>query len=934
MKNQPTNPLTWLVETKFHPPLPSDDAISRSRLLNVLRRSLAAHPLTLISAPAGYGKTTLLAALSQKRENRTLHADDETPQAVPPSSNIAWLSLEEADNDPARFLTSLVVALQHLNPACGATAQSLLTGQAGMGIETWQVVSVLVNDIQETLPAPFVLILDDLHLITEAAIFVALDYLLEHIPPQMHLVVATRIDPPLALARLRARGQLTELRLAELRFTNEEATDFLNDRLSLELSPDELTALESRTEGWAAGLRLLAGSLSSIPTGVDRRAFIEHLVQSKRYVFDFLAEEVLNRQSPEIRTFLLDTAILPVLTPVLCQAVTGREDAAAMLEELYRRNLFLVQVTPFQGQADSALRASKGDQPQLTTKNPESQAQYRYHDLFAEFLRHKLGQESPQRASELHLRAARAESNPTRAVDHYLAATRWQEAAKLIEEVGAEMLSQGFLDSLGRCINRLPATVRDSHPRLLHYLGFCAFWRGAWEQAQSLLESALQGFEAAGDQAGQGEVLATLAIIATWPQSDVERGSALFDQALKCTTSPPSRFQALLGRASLKLAWGDWVQAERDFKAAMDLIQHSSQVDVLQLLTLPTLDPGFAFLPGGLEHLEVIFRKATAQAGNSVSPLRLVVDEMITVLHLFRGQLTEAIRTGKSALSLRERLGGHPILGIDAALFLMVAHAARGDYAAVETLFDLLFLGTNPTSQPAADLAVFLFNAGRVRWLQGRLKEAREIYAQMCAIVDPRREIPAARVCRAWMRSLLETAEGNYEQAEQVLRQPEVLEQKDRYSTIGGNTRLMLARLYLQQNRRREALAELAPALAYYEALGIPFPILLEGQSITSLLHLALEQGVHARYAAYLLEMLSAGDEPRRLRVAHSGEALTRREVEVLRLIVAGHSNRAIAEQLVISEWTVKSHITKIYRKLEVTSRTQAVARAGELGLG
>jgi ATP/maltotriose-dependent transcriptional regulator MalT len=183
------------------------------------------------------------------------------------------------------------------------------------------------------------------------------------------------------------------------------------------------------------------------------------------------------------------------------------------------------------------------------------------------------------------------------------------------------------------------------------------------------------------------------------------------------------------------------------------------------------------------------------------------------------------------------------------------------------------------------------------------------------------------------MWSLLEMAEGHYGEAERALRRPEVLEQKDRYSTIGGSTRLMLARLLLQQNRRQEALAELAPVLDHHEQLGIPFAILLEGQSIVPLLRLAVEQGVHESYAAYLLELLGADDEPRLLHVPHTGETLTPREVEVLRLIVAGQSNRAIADHLVISEWTVKSHLTKIYRKLDVTSRTQAIACAHELGL-
>jgi DNA-binding NarL/FixJ family response regulator len=391
--------------------------------------------------------------------------------------------------------------------------------------------------------------------------------------------------------------------------------------------------------------------------------------------------------------------------------------------------------------------------------------------------------------------------------------------------------------------------------------------------------------------------------------------------------------------------WGDWTQTERDFNAAMALIQESGGLGPLHLVAFPFYHPGFAFLPGGLEHLERICRQARAQLGEEISPSRLMVEEMTTVLHLFRGQLADAVRTGESALELRVRLGGHPYLSLDAALFLMIAHAARGDYAAVEPLFDLLFLGVDQQDQPAPDLQTYLFYVGRVRWLQacaqphdkaqdepdgnGYLMEARKIYAQMCALKekDPRLDFPEARICRAWMQSLLDMAEGRYGKAERALRQPEVLEQRDRDSTMHGSTRLMLARLYLQQNRRPEALAELAAALVYHEQLGIPFAILLEGQSIVPLLRLAVEQHVHADYATHLLELLGADDKPLQVRVPQTGETLTPREVEVLRQIVQGANNRTIAERLVIAESTVKTHVYHIFAKLEVSNRTEAAAR-------
>jgi LuxR family maltose regulon positive regulatory protein len=911
-------PQYWLAETKFSPPLLRDDVIPRQHLLDDLHSRLASYTVTLLSAPAGYGKTTLLAALPLNY----------------PEMSVAWLSVDEEDNDPVRFLTALIVALQRLDQSCGATAQSVLASHIHGGTGLQQVVSVLINDVLETLSEPFALVLDDLHRITEPSIFVALDYLLEHRPPQLHLGVATRVDPPLALARLRARGELTEMRLAELRFSKEEASAFLNDRLQLGLPAADLALLLSRTEGWVVGLRLLASSLDRIESPEGRRQFIHHLVKTDRNVFEFLAEEVFNCQEAAIKVFLLETAILPELTPALCRAVTRRPDAGVVLEKLYRRNLFLVQVSPTRGKWRSESRDSGFDATHLEVSDPQPETRYRYHDLFAGFLRHKLGQEQSERLPELHLRAAQAESEPSRAVAHYLAAARWPEAADLIEQIGAEMFARGYLDSLSRWINALPASVRESRPSLLYYLSHCALWRGTWSEVQALLERALKGFEAAGNAPGQGEVLANLATVAA-AQGDLERSATLFGQALEYPVSPHTRVQSLLGRALATGATGHWAQAERDFNAAMALVQQSGELNSVHLATLPFFHPDLAIVPGGLEHLERICDQARAEVHDEVSPSRLMVEELTTVLYLFRGQLADAIRNGERALALRERLGGHPFLSLNAALFLLIAHAARGDFVAAEPLFDVLFLGADQMSQPPPDLPLYLFYAGRVRWLQGRLKEAGEIYDQMCVLVNSlRRKFPEMRICHAWMRSLLEMAKGNYGAAERTLREPEILEQRDRASTMHGSTRLMLARLYWRQNRQGEALAELAPVLAYYEQLGIPFAILLEGQSVVPLLRRAVADGIHASYAAYLLELLGADDGPRSIEVPHTGLTITPREVEVLRLVIAGHSNRAIAEQLVISEWTVKSHLTKIYRKLDVTSRTQASIHAHELGLG
>ncbi|RLC62551.1 MAG: hypothetical protein DRI80_06120 [Chloroflexota bacterium] len=895
----------WLVQTRLHPPPLCGDVIPRPRLLDVLHTALASYPLTLISAPAGYGKTTLLAAYcAEVQRGEPLFSS--TPLHFRPPAQIAWLSLEEEDNDPVHFLNGLIAALCCLNSACGTTAQMLFSSLPNPSAEARRIVGVLINDILETLPDPFALILDDLHLITEPAVFAALDYLLERLPPQMHLVIATRHDPPLALARLRARGRLAELGLADLRFSGDEASLFLNERRHLGLSPADLTALQARTEGWPVSLRLLASSLERIPTPTGRTVFITDLAQTDRYVFDYLADEVLNRQDPEVRAFLLETSILSELTAPLCAAVTGRADAESILEDLDRRSLFVVAV--------DAARST-----------------FRYHTLFAAFLQQHLAREMPERVSDLHRRAAEAQTNPGQAIKHYLAAEMWEEAAQVIERVGRRLLRQGLLDTLVGWLHTLPPSVRETHPRLLHLLGVCAWEKGDLSTAQELLESALQGFETAADMVGQGEVLADMANCA-FLQADFERSGVLFDRALEFPLSAHSRMQSLMGRAGLMLIQENWAQALRDFEAAEAMTETSADPDLLRLLLLH-LSPVYAFLPGGMERMERVCRRARRHFGDQVSPLRVIVEEYTALLHLWQGRLVETVQVGKRAMALRERLGeACPFVGMDIAAMMLDAYTALGDYAAAERYFEPMLRRIEHSSLAETMMAAFLFEVGRVYWLQGRLEEAQRIYARMCAAENPR-EWPMAAGFRARMQGMLALAERRYADAERALRQAVSIERKERISLLWGSARMLLAYLYVLRGRQEEALATVEPLLAESKRRGILSMVLLNGATAVPVLRLAVERGVHASFAAHLLDLLGVGKEPRPVPVPDTGETLTKREVEVLRLIAQGLSNRAIAERLVIGEGTVKSHVHRVLSKLNVTSRAEAAARARELRL-
>jgi LuxR family maltose regulon positive regulatory protein len=559
----------WLARTKLQRPRLRKDIIRRQRLLDLLHESVASHRLTLISAPAGYGKTTLATSLAHTAADLTF----------------TWLTLDEEDNNPTVFFVALIAALQQLNPACGRTIQSLLGNQATPNLDAKRVMSMLINDILETLPDPFALILDDLHLVTDPTILQALDYLLERLPGQMRLIATTRVDPPLALARLRARGQLAELGPPDLRFTLKEMDDLLNGQLELDLSSQDLRTLQANTEGWVAGLRLLITSLAQLPASSQRTTLITRKMQANLHVFDLLAEEVLNRQPPILRKFLLETSILSELTPELCQAVTGQADAPIILEEVYRRNLFVIAV-------DDMTLAS----------GPI----YRYHALFVEFLRRQLAREQPDQLGELHRRAAEAHTNPAQVIAHYLAAEQWEAAAHVIERIAESIYSQGLLDRLQGWIQTLPTTVQMSHPWLIYYLGVCVWGQGQFSETQRLLQEALSGFEANDDNTGRGETMVQLSIVHQI-QGSFELAAPLIQQALTYPISPNSRIQLYISLAWLGLHQADLEQAETYLATALNLAEASDDPGVLQTLAMQIRSP-FLCLPNGVAYMERVCR--------------------------------------------------------------------------------------------------------------------------------------------------------------------------------------------------------------------------------------------------------------------------------------------------------------------------------------
>lgn len=432
-----------LLETKFYLPPWSADRVSRPRLIDLI------HPqrkLTLVSAPAGFGKTTLLA---------------EWVAAVP-TRPVAWVSLDQSDNDPAVFWSYLITALQHIQPGLGERSLTLLQSPQPPPIES--VLMTLLNELT-AVEGEFVLILDDYHVITTPAIHEGIGFLLSHLPPQMHLILASRADPPLSLARLRSHGDLTELRVSDLRFTPDEAAAFLNQGMGLGISAAEVSALEQRTEGWIAGLQLAALSMQGRE---DLPGFIAAFSGDDRYIVDYLLEEVLQRQSDRVRHFLLQTAILERLSGSLCDAVTDQSGGQSMLATLERSNLFLIPL--------------------------DNQRQwYRYHHLFADVLQAHALMEWPERMPSLHGRASEWYEQHdlfSEAIRHALAAQDFERAAGLIERIWPTMRRRQRETTVFGWITSLPGSLIRNRPVLSVVYALVLLNDGQLDAVESRLQDA------------------------------------------------------------------------------------------------------------------------------------------------------------------------------------------------------------------------------------------------------------------------------------------------------------------------------------------------------------------------------------------------------------------------------------------------------------
>lgn len=914
-----------LIRTKLRPPFTRPGRVDRPRLKARLAQGLCC-PLTLVIAPAGFGKTTLVAA------------------SIPDYGfPVAWLSLDKDDNQGNRFLRYLVAALQMASPAIGCEAAKLVEGSQQAQPEA--ILISLINDL-DSVGMEIALVLDDYQFISSQTVHKAVAFLLKHCPRTLHLVIVTRSDPPLPLARLRARGYTVELRAADLRFTEPEAAHFLNDVMRLHLDEKSIGILEERTEGWIAGLQMAALSMRDRE---DVFGFIEGFSGTNRYILDYLLEEVLANQPPEIQRFLLYTSILERLTAPLCEAVTDTQesgieskdisrfstpDSQSILEHLDRANLFLVPLD-------------------------DEREWYRYHHLFADLLRTQLQNSiGDKKVAQLHLRASEWHERNGATIDaihHASLASDFERIERLIEQNYTQMMNRGEMSWVRFWMGKLSKELVYQRPWLCLYEAMNRSWFGQLDEATTLLNEA---------------------------EKRIQSGS----------TSPDVR--SMLGyhayvKSRVTAMQGDTRQAiELCYKARETIPKDNLGLQIDVSITL-----GYEyFLYGDFDNASRVLYDMISSGYNARAINNPVAGYAILArAQIYQGRLHAAYDLLQKAAGMihepdGEYLGVTGLIEVGTAALLCEWNDLDPALARVKQGIEFL-----PAWGKADDSCLAYTTLSRIYLAQGDTVKAEGTVAKAvqlirtCGVFSEARSAVETAQVRLWLaqgdwssinRWAADQVQrfdsyGEYQYEDEIahITQARVLMAKhkldeairlcswlEEFARSGGRQGRLIEILILKclamqaAGGNVQALDILAEILALAEPEGYMRIFLDEGQPMQALLAQWLahaEPGQLQDYAAHLLSQFDA--EPGEL-IAESEkvvptrksstipaqplvEQLSERELEVLHLIALGMTNQEIARQLIVASGTIKAHTASIYRKLEVSNRTEAASRARQLGI-
>ncbi len=891
-----------LLKTKLQIPPVQANLVPRPLLVRRLDESLT-HPLTLISAPPGFGKTTLLTAWLKAKDEGGRMMNENNPAPLHPSpliltevarssdlppSGVAWYSLDDHDNDLARFLAYWVAAIETVQPGFEKRALHRLHSRRRPTPET--AMTLLSNAITE-IPFDFILVLDDYHLIELQAIHEAMSFLMDHLPSPLHLIIATRADPPFLLTRLRARGQLVEVRAPDLRFTPEEAATFLNQRMGLNLLPEQVDALEARTEGWIAGLQLAALSMQRRS---DAAEFVKAFTGSHHFILDYLIEEVLQRQAPEIQAFLLQTSILSQMNAALADAVTERNDSAQVLMQLERANLFVVPLD-------------------------DAHQWYRYHHLFEDLLRSRLQQTRPELAAPLHQKASLwYEQNGfvNEAIDHALAVPEFDRAARLIERAGLDLLMRSEDATLQSWIEGLPDDLVRARPLL------------------SLLDAM--------SLAGVGKMDLASARLAQVDDAQLDPQAHQIADALRTffalyqTDLPHAIQSARENLASYEASIGD-------------LADPQAELNTIAVLFLTIILVELQVAAGRLRDAAAACRhaldlgKSIASSSPWAMALGFVHYQLAEVLYEWNEIKTAAEHTAKGleicGAGRNEEFESYGLVT------LAQVKEAQGDSASA---FDLVQRAAALARKRNVNLEMIYIAARRIRVLvtQGWIDDAAQVVSELppedATAFDTDKPLAFITHAASTARARVLIARREWGQAAQSL---ETLCGRAQANYEVGVLIEALALLSIAQQAQGhlvQATTTLARALSLAEPEGYVRTFVDLGEPMAELIARIRDEGGRSptlrplagvkEYAGKIAGAFGgeASIHPSSFILHPSGALLSERELAVLRLMAEGLSNQEIADRLVVAVSTVKTHINNIYSKLGAENRIQALARARE----
>jgi LuxR family maltose regulon positive regulatory protein len=899
--------------------------VARPALIERLNESLRPGcKLVLVSAPAGFGKTTLVSAW--------IHSSEQPA---------AWLSLDQGDNDPIRFLAYLAAALQTIDAQLGSDALAALQSPQP---PAWKaVLTMLINDLAAN-AAPLALVLDDYHEITTQAVHDALVFLLEHLPPHIHIVIATRIDPPWPLARLRARHAMIELRSHDLRFSREETNRFMNSVMGLGLSAEDLAILDNRTEGWITGLQMAALAMQAPATPMGQPAvFVHAFGASHRYVLDYLVEEVLDRQPTETQAFLLRTSILKRLTAPLCDAVVGGKESETLLAWLERANLFVVPLD-------------------------EERCWYRYHRLFADLLRSRLLRTEPDLVPMLHRRAsAWLERNDLwgEAIDHALDGGDLERAADLVEEHAEETLMRGEVATLGRWVDALPELLVRARPTLALYYAWTLLWQG---QSLQAIESLLQDAETS-DGRVAGSATALRGVVAAF-QGQIRLAAELSRRALE--QLPPeeqfARSYVSWVQSVLQMSVGDGAADSQTLKDVLSLSQQAGNVMLAFMVECSQAE--LSMRRGCLGQAAATYRRALERVTDARRvPLPIAGQALIGLAEISRerGDLESAARHLAEGIALLEQWT--EVGPMEGYLCLARVYWAQGDSErARQAIEKARRLAVDYDLTDLDDLSVALVQA-RLWVAEGDLEsaerwvQARDLYTYIdTPLQEKAGDSYQHRVIKYELPVLarLLIAQGRATEAIQALGPvAEIAEWRGRPGLL-IEVYALQALAWQAQGKTERAHSALERALCTGEREGFVSVLVDEGEPMQRLL---------SAYRSNLMEQTASLDKARgpgssvaslrayveRLLAAYAPadtstlqpstspaqpapgstllEPLSERELQVLHLLATPFTQPEIASKLYVSVNTIRTHVKHIYAKLNVHSRTAAVERGEELHL-